>query len=359
MDNWIYNAKSDKRYRKDGSKWKMEHTHFRGQWGISQDNYGRLFYNTNSENLIGDFFSPGLGASNTNQQRVAGFKESIVRNNRVYPARATTGVNRGYQKGVLDDSLRLVNFTAACGPLIYRGALFGEAYEGNGFVAEPSANLIKRNIVSDTGNRVVGKQAYKNHEFLASTDERFRPVNLFTGPDGAMYVLDMYRGIIQHKTYLTPYLKNEIRSRELTDPLNCGRIFRIVPEKTNPKMPVIGKDPERLLALLDDANGTVRDMAQQLIIDNKFSQLAPQLKQKLQQSGKPIGLIHAMWTLEGLHQLSFAELEPLINQSNTRIRMQALAAIPSIINSSNQLAIIKSLQAIVSDSMSAPVLGIY
>ncbi|WP_442885772.1 DUF7133 domain-containing protein, partial [Chitinophaga sp.] len=103
--------------------------------------------NNNSENLLGDYFSPGLGSHNPNQRRVEGFDENIVPDNRTYPIRPTPGVNRGYMKGVLDDSLRLVNFTAACGPVIYRDNLFGDDFNGNAFVAEPSANLIKRNIL--------------------------------------------------------------------------------------------------------------------------------------------------------------------------------------------------------------------
>ena len=78
LDNWIYNAKSDKRYRKKGDKWLIEKTHFRGQWGISQDDYGRLFYNNNSENLLGDEFSAGFGANNRNQKSVKGFNKKIV-----------------------------------------------------------------------------------------------------------------------------------------------------------------------------------------------------------------------------------------------------------------------------------------
>ncbi|RYG04093.1 MAG: dehydrogenase, partial [Chitinophagaceae bacterium] len=187
MDNWIYNAKSDKRYRRSGTKWLIEHTHFRGQWGITQDNFGRLFYNNNSENILGDYFSPGLGAENKHQQRVAGYDEKIIRDNRTYPLRANTGVNRGYLPETLNDSLRLVNFTAACGPLIYRSSFLGSQYSNNGFVAEPSANLIKRNIIGDSGVAVKGRQAYSGKEFVASTDERFRPVNLYTGTDGAMY----------------------------------------------------------------------------------------------------------------------------------------------------------------------------
>jgi hypothetical protein len=129
MDNWIYNAKSAKRYRKNGNKWTVEQTHFRGQWGISQDNYGRLFYNTNSDNILGDYFAPGFGSKNKHQRAVKGFNEKIVADTRVYPARPTPGVNRGYMKGILDDSLRLVNFTAACGPVIYRGDLFDSGYQ--------------------------------------------------------------------------------------------------------------------------------------------------------------------------------------------------------------------------------------
>lgn len=332
MDNWIYNAKSDKRYRKAGNKWLIEHTHFRGQWGITQDNYGRLFYNNNSENLLGDYFSPGLGAQNEHMRNVAGFDEHIVPDNHVYPTRATPGVNRGYMKGVLDDSLRLVNFTAACGPLIYRGNLLGEGFEGNAFVAEPSANLIKRNLITDSGYIVHGEQAYKGREFLASTDERFRPVNLYTGPDGALYILDMYRGIIQHKTYLTPYLRNEIKSRNLTQPLNCGRIYRVVPAKADSlRMVTLPHDPFALLALLDHPNGWLRDRAQQLIVDNRYTILAPQLRERLKQGNKPWGLLHALWTLEGLGQLQLADVDAVLRQGNPYLRLQALAAMPAVI----------------------------
>lgn len=357
MDNWIYNAKSNKRYRKEGNRWLKEDTHFRGQWGITQDNFGRLFYNNNSENLLGDYFSPGLGAANQNQRNVEGFDENIVPDNRVYPARPTPGVNRGYMKGVLDDSLRLVNFTAACGPLIYRGGLYGEAFEGNAFVAEPSANLIKRNILKDSSYEVQGKQAYQGREFLASTDERFRPVNLHLGPDGAMYILDMYRGIIQHKTYLTPYLKNEIGSRDLTQPLNCGRIYRVLPAgaKTTPFK--LTADPVQLVGALDHLNGWVRDKAQQMLVDGQYQQAVPLLRKRLSNAGEPIGLIHALWTLEGLHALTIADLKFLVMQPNGYIRTQALSVLPSIINAGNEAAAFDLLDKLVSDSRQAPTIA--
>ncbi|MCK7554483.1 hypothetical protein MKQ70_05480 [Chitinophaga sedimenti] len=357
MDNWIYNAKSDKRYRKQGAQWIIEKTHFRGQWGISQDDYGRLYVNNNSVNLEGDYFPPGFGAENRQQRDVAGYTERVVKSNRVYPMRATPGINRGYSKGMLTDSLRLVNFTAACGPLIYRGGLFGAAYEGNGFVAEPSGNLIKRNILHDSDYAVVGRQAYADSEFVASTDERFRPVNLYTGPDGAMYVLDMYRGIIQHKTYLTDYLKNEIRMRGLTLPLNCGRIYRIAPKGKQAVMPDFNVPPAGLVALLDHHNGWVRDEAQQLLVDRRPAEAIPLLKARLSNTAKPIGLLHALWTLEGMHALDYELVKPLLLQGNGQLKKHAMATLPSILNSGNQAAIISLLKTFDTDPRIAPMLG--
>lgn len=352
MDNWIYNAKSDKRYRKVGNKWLKEQTHFRGQWGISQDNFGRLFYNNNSENVLGDYFPAGLGAGNSQQKNVAGYDEKIVPDNKVYPVRATTGVNRGYMKGTLNDSLRLVNMTAACSPLVYRGKLLGKDYDNNIFVAEPSGNLIKRNLIRDSGYIVKGRQAYQHQEFLASTDERFRPVSLYDGPDGALYILDMYRGIIQHKTYLTPYLKNEIKSRNLTNPLNCGRIYRVVPAGHHPAATIIENDPEHLLSLLGNSNGWLRDKAQQLIVDHHYTTLVPALRGRLQQ---PLYTqVHALWTLEGLGALQLADVQVLLHQANPYVQAEALAALPAVITPANGKAVLNELKMIEQNVFLAP-----
>lgn len=357
MDNWIYNAKSAKRYRKMGDKWVVERTHFRGQWGITQDDYGRLYYNTNSENLLGDYFMPGLGAWNENQKSVAGFVKTIVGDLRVYPVRPTPGVNRGYMPGILDDSLRLVNFTAACGPLYYNGGLFDAAYNGNVFVAEPSANLIARDVLQYTGYTTTGKEAYEGKEFIASEDERFRPVNLFNGPDGAMYIVDMYRGIIQHKTYLTPYLKHEIKDRALSKPLNCGRIYKVVPAgKTASNIVFDNAAPLHLVELLQDPNGWVRAKAQQLLVDAKDKQVVPALQNLLKDSGKVIPLTHALWTMEGLQVLQPADVLPLLTQTNWPVRMQALAVLPSVLKHDNYKQFMPVLNSMLAngDTLAAP-----
>lgn len=356
LDNWIYSSDTDKRYRKKGNQWLVEKTHRRGQWGIVQDNYGRLFYNNNSQNLLGDYFMPGLGANNTNQRNVSGFNVKIVESNRVYAARPNTGVNRGYLDKFLDDSLRLMEFTAACGPVIYRGGLFSDAYDNNAFVAEPSANLIKRNILTDSGYRVTGKQAYEKKEFLASIDERFRPVSLYNSPDGAMYIVDMYRGIIQHKTYLTDYLKKEIVKRALSQPLNCGRIYKIYPVGKTPVPVIMPQKPAELVNLFKTHNGWIRDKAQQMLVDKKDTSIADLLRDNLQQPDNELAAIHSLWTLEGLGILTDKEVLALLTGSNRKIAAQAITAVSSVISKKNHAAFEKAFNEILAggDTVLAP-----
>lgn len=356
MDNWIYNAKSDKRYRRIGGKWVIEHTHFRGQWGICQDNYGRLYYNNNSQNLLGDYFPAGLGAWNKNQRGVAGYNEKSVANNKVYPLHPTPGVNRGYMKNVLDDSLRLNEFTAAAGPVIYRGDLFGKNFDFNAFVPEPSANLIKRDFLNEKGYVVKGDIAYKGKEFLASTDERFRPVSLYNAPDGSMFVLDMYRGIIQHKTYLTPYLKDQIGKRSLTQPLSAGRIYKIVPKGTQPKPVIIPDGAQELVKLLGHPNGWVRDRAQQKLIDGKYNQTVPALREAIKQTADPLLAIHALWTLEGLNSLKPEEALSWIRQSAWTFRAQGLYASTAVITPGSYQQFATAFDGLVDsgDTLAAP-----
>ena len=356
LDNWIYNAKSDRRYRKQGEKWLIERTHSRGQWGITQDDQGRLYYNNNSENLLGDFFSPGFGALNDNQRVVSGFNKKLVSNNNVYPARASTGVNRAYQPGILNDSLRLINFTAACGPVIYNGHLFDDKYNGNAFVAEPAGNLIKRNVLTNEGYSVIGRQAYTNNEFLRSTDERFRPVNLYNGPDGALYIVDMYRGIIQHKTYITPYLKKEIKERSLTQPVTYGRIYKIVPENSRLKAVQFPEDKVKLVKLLAHENGWVRSMAQQLLVDSRDLKVAAQLRRLSKNARNPRAVSHALWTMEGLGILTKDDIWPLLLSKEWPLRMQALSMSRSLISKENYKEFLQLFDTMIAakDALSAP-----
>jgi len=125
IDNWIYNAKSDRRYRLKNGKWEIEPTVYRGQWGISNDELGRLFYNTNSHPLFGDHVLPNSFDQNPFLNKANVYNQNIAITRKFYPYQATA-VNRGYQEGVLMPDGKVSEFTSACSPLIYKGGTFGD-----------------------------------------------------------------------------------------------------------------------------------------------------------------------------------------------------------------------------------------
>ncbi|WPP51213.1 DUF7133 domain-containing protein [Catalinimonas niigatensis] len=336
MDNWYYNAKSRARYRYDitSKLWTKQATEFRGQWGITQDNYGRLYFNTNSNQLRGDLVPPNMMNRNPHLNPENSINVKIADNQNVYPIRPNRGINRGYKEEMLDENGKLLRFTAASGPVIYRGDQFPESYQGNAFVPEPSGNLVKRNILFEDGPYISAKQAYDGKEFLASTDERFRPVSMYNGPDGNLYLVDMYRGIIQHKTYVTDYLKEQIMSRGLEKPIGLGRIYRIVYEKswleqlmdafdgtTEPDMEKANN--EKLITYLSHPNGWWRDEAQKLLVERNQEEIVPQLKEILKE-GSPIAKMHALWTLEGLNHTEPEIIQSGLQSSDLKVMTAAI-----------------------------------
>jgi len=315
LDNWYYSAKASHRYRYRGGRWHKEPTAFRGQWGISQDDGGRLFYNDNSNPLQGDLFGP-LGQQSQRSDR-QGIGLLLAPNSPLFPIRPNTGINRGYQPHMLDSAGHLTRFTAASGPVIYRGDQFPASFYGDAFVAEPAGNLIKRNRLWEEDGIIQGRHAYSDREFLASRDECFRPVTLYNGPDGTLYVVDFYRGIIQHKTYLTDYLRGEILSRRLDTVVGGGRIYRIryVHAPLRRRAPRLSALPTpELVALLAHPNAWHRHTAQRLLVERQAGAAIPLLRQILATDTSERALIHALWTLEGLGALRVADLAPLLNR---------------------------------------------
>jgi mono/diheme cytochrome c family protein len=304
LDNWIYNAKSDARYREIGGKWVKEKTDFRGQWGISQNNHGRLFYNENWFGMKADQLMPNLLRRNPNFPKPMGNAATLSYRDKLFPARVTPGVNRGGE-GDLDENGHLKAATAACGPVVYRGDQFPPEFRDTAFFCEPAANLVRMLRVTESDGLLAGETPLVGREFLASTDERFRPVNLFTAPDGTLILVDLYHGIVQHKAYLTPYLKEHIARRNLESDPQLGRIYRIKhkadPPGATPRLR--GKSAAELVPFLAHANGWWRDTAQQRIVDSGDSGAVPALKALAGDPGNPLGRIHALWTLEGLGAL--------------------------------------------------------
>src|SRR5262249_62058591 len=120
----------------------------------------------------------------------------------------------------------------------------------------PAANLVSRIVLSDDGTTLRARKAYERGEFLASTDERFRPVFLSNAPDGTLYVVDMYRGILEHRLSMTEYLRDQILARKLEQPIGLGRIYRVVHETTrrDTSHALSGASPAQLVAALSHPN---------------------------------------------------------------------------------------------------------
>ena len=325
IDNWIYNAKSNFRYRRVAGVWKKEPTTFRGQWGITHDNFGRLYYNDNSRILLGDYALPNTFINNKFFTPKSSLDKLLTSDQRVYPVFAGS-VNRGYAKGVLNADSILVNATAACSPLVYRGGEFTESYDENVFICIPEGNLVKRALLNFTGDSVIAKQAWQEKEFITSTDEGFRPVSLKNGPEGSMYIVDMHRGMIGHHAYMSPYLRDKAKAKELDTIINFGRILKVAHENsTADKIPDFNAlNGSELVKLLSNDNGWIRDRAQHFLIFKEAIDVIDEVKDVALNSENQWSQIHALYVLEGLNALSFDFLTTIINKSNNQVASHAL-----------------------------------
>lgn len=325
LDNWIWNAGHGTRYRMVKGQFISEPTRSTGQWGLTQDDWGRRYFNYNSDLLRTDLLPPSVYARNPNLADRLALNFRVMADQKCWPSVPTPGVNRGYNPGQLTPDGKLATVTGTCGPCIYRGDLFGKAYAGNAFIPEPCGNLVKRLLLSEQGGVVTAKNAYPGVEFLTSTDERFRPVNAYNGPDGALYVVDMYRGIVQHKYFLTHYLVENIRVRQLEQPVNMGRIWRVVPEKSEPKMVKLPEETAALVPLLAHANGHLRDTAQRVLVERGDAGVAREIEKLVMEGATPQVRVQALWTLDGLKSLTPEVLTAKLKDESPKVRATAVS----------------------------------
>jgi mono/diheme cytochrome c family protein/glucose/arabinose dehydrogenase len=309
LDNWMHTSEVDMFLRLKHGKFEVRKTLSRGQWGNSQDDAGRIYRNTNESVLHVDLVPTPYYGRNPGLMRTRGSYEPLSGDagevNTVWPAHPTPGVNRGYQAGVLRDDKTLARFTSVGAPLVYRGDRLPKDVYGNVFVAEPAGNLISRIVLSDDGTSIKAKKAYEGSEFLASTDERFRPVYLANAPDGTLYFADIYRGIIQHRGFITEYLRDHILSNSLEQPIGYGRIYRIVHDTTqrDRKPAMSSASSAALVQMLAHPNGWRRDAAQRLLVEREDAAVVPALVTLAGNAPDPRTKLHALWTLDGMDKL--------------------------------------------------------
>ncbi|EDM26597.1 hypothetical protein LNTAR_02277 [Lentisphaera araneosa HTCC2155] len=355
LDNWYYNAKSSTSYRalpldrelpvNSTEIYKNKYfklikrkTENRGQWGLTMDDYGRLYHNGNSSPITGEYLRPGSLLKNSLYSTKMG--SARIGANGVYSSRINPGVNRAYMKGTLNGEGKLKNFTAASGSLVYRGDQFPEKYYGMALTPEPAGNLISARFISEKEGSLYGKEVFPKSEILTSTDERFRPVNLYTAPDGSIYIIDIYHGILQHRVFVTSYLRRQILSRSLDKGNNDrGRIYRLKSTENNlstvPKLNNLSS--KDLVKYLAHTNGIIRDKARQLIIFKQDASVVSLIEKVITSDKNHLAVINALWTLEGLSAVRLGLIKSALQNSHVKVRVSAIAVAESMNKSDRDL----------------------
>ena len=302
LDNRIHLANDRRmlRWRAPG-EFEVEAGNGGGQWGLSMDDRGRFYFNNNSDWLRCDLVPNHYGAAAQDLGGLPGLSHRVTKDQRAWPSHITPGVNRGYREGLLKD-YRLTRTTGSCSPCAYRGALL--PFRGDVFVCEPCGNLVRRFELREQDGQLAGDNAYHAYEdeFLTSTDERFRPVDIKNGPDGALYVVDMYRGVIQHRNYVTTFLRDQVERRGLEQPIHKGRIWRIAPKRSAARavsLSFSSATPAAVAAALAHPSGAVRDLALQRLVQYDLREALPAVNGLLDDQ-RPEVRIAALAAIDGL-----------------------------------------------------------
>jgi putative membrane-bound dehydrogenase-like protein len=309
------------------------------QYGLAPDEWQRWFASTNSQHLrhivLPDHYlrrNPDLAVSAvTTDIPDHGAACKVHRISPFEPWR----IERTTRRASGPDSTRFPPnelvpggfITSGCSPVIYAADAFPEAYRGNSFMCDPANNLIHRDVLVPSGVTFTARRApdEESREFLASTDNWFRPVYLSLGPDGGLYILDFYREVIE-----TPLsLPEDIKKRLNLESRGRGRIWRVVADSADGsrktrRRPALGKAASKdLVALLDDPNLWWRLTAQRLLVERQDRSVIAAVEML---AGGPaaVGRAHALWTLHGLKGLRDEIITAALKDREAGVREQAL-----------------------------------
>ena len=237
-------------------------------------------------------------------------------------------------------------FTSASGITVYRGDAFADEFQGNLFVGEVANNLVYRARLEWRGIEPLALRADPDAEFLASHDSWFRPVQLSNGPDGALYVVDMYRELIEGAAFVP---KGSLTQFDPSRGVDRGRIYRIVPRtfRRRSEHQFAGASAKELVGLLDHANGWHRDTAARLILEQDCFQAIGPLQRLARDSESPRSRLLALYNLASLRALEPSLLRSALDDADPRVRQHAIRLAESRLASSPSLS--AALHACVSD----------
>jgi mono/diheme cytochrome c family protein len=325
LDNWMYSTVNQFRVRWTPNGLLREPTGKNGgQWGLTQDNYGKLWFQAGGSGMPAYFQLPVVYGAFAFPEE---FEPGLTT---IWGAPVLVGDFAGATNARFPDG-SLINATAAAGNDIFRGHRLPQDLVGDLLYGETAGRVVRRLRPVNLEGMTQLRSVYPLSEFIKSTDPLFRPVDVTTAPDGTAYVTDMYRGVIEELQWNQPgsYIRNRIQELQLDKVIRHGRIWRLTHESVardtqRPRM--LEETPAELVAHLSHPNGWWRDTAQQLLVLAQDTSVAPALHQLVTSSADRLARIHALWTLEGLNALQPPLVRSLMEDADPRIRIQAIRA---------------------------------
>jgi putative membrane-bound dehydrogenase-like protein len=304
-----------------------------GQHGMSMDDWGRKFTcdNSNPAHMLmydGRYLlknpyvqapPPMLNVHGANQanylKRISPNEpwrvvRTRLRLQKIVPGPTETGEVSGH-------------FTGTTGVTVYRGDAFPPEHRGTLFVGEVSNNLVYHAKLESKGLAATTRRVEKDAEFLASTDNWFRPAQFANAPDGTLYVIDHYREIIETIESIPPLI---LKHLHIESGVERGRIYRIAPaEFKRPALPRLSKETTaQLVKLLEHPNGWHRDSASRLLYQRQDANAVPLLQKLAKESRSPLGRVHALYALDGMNALDAKVALAALSDAEPRVREHAL-----------------------------------
>jgi mono/diheme cytochrome c family protein/glucose/arabinose dehydrogenase len=334
LDNWMYST-----YNAFRARWtphgviKEPTGSNRGEWGVTQDNDGKMWFESGAPGVPVSFQFPIVYGNFAVQDEL----EPDFRIPWGAPVRVADMQGGLNATRMPDGSLKSV--TGSAGNDIYRGHRLPKDLVGDYLYGEPVGRIVRRIRAEKKEGLTFLHNVYPNNEFIKSLDPLFRPVDITTAPDGTVYITDMYHGIIQVGNFAGPgtYLRARVQQYDLDKVIHKGRIWRLVYDGVKPdRSDAMRRDrvtprmnnetPAQLVAHLSHPNGWWRDTAQQLLVLKQDKSVVPALQLIVRSSKNLLARFHAMWTLEGLGSLKPALVRQLMEDSEPRMRIQAIRA---------------------------------
>lgn len=217
-------------------------------------------------------------------------------------------------------------FTAASGSTVYLGDTFPNKFRGSVFVGEGNGNLVHCDLLSRDGPTYKAARWPVGAEFLASTDNWFRPVNFSNAPDGNLYLVDYYRQYLEHPMFIPDAVKRRLKM-DFRAGDTRGRIYRIVPNVSRGERGPVrlsAAPAEELVKLLGNANGWHRRTAHRLLVERRDRAAADQLEDMARNHDQPGARLHALWVLEGLDVLEARTVARALRDPHPAVRESAL-----------------------------------